>query len=188
MGSARPDALSTLMPAEAIRLRVEAQDWRAAVAAAGEALVSGGATTAAYTDEMIATVEQMGPYIVLAPGIALPHARPSPAVLRTGVALVTLVDPVFFGHPQNDPVTLVVAFAATDKVSHVRALSALAGLLSDERIRAALREARDPREISRIIVAYEAVQAAQPTARLPPAAAPAARRSQASRRTRPTAG
>src|SRR5689334_16584485 len=98
--------LSEILSVEAVRLGETAADWRAAVRLAGDALVASGATTSAYTDEMVATVEQLGPYIVLAPGIALAHARPSPAVSRAGMSLVTLRRPVPFGHRQNDPVRL----------------------------------------------------------------------------------
>ena len=97
--------LSQLLTVTAIHLGATAQDWRAAVRLAGDALVTSGATAPAYTDEMIATVEQLGPYIVIAPGIALAHSRPSPAVLRAGISLVTLARPVDFGHRTNDPVS-----------------------------------------------------------------------------------
>ena len=65
--------LSQLLTAKAIRIGATATDWRAAVRLAGDALVNSGATAPAYTDEMVATVEQLGPYIVIAPGIALAH-------------------------------------------------------------------------------------------------------------------
>lgn len=142
---------------------MHAADWRAAVAACGEALVAGGVTTPAYIGEMIATVEQLGPYIVIAPGVALAHARPSPAVLRTGLSWVTLAEPVPFGHRQNDPVTLVVGLAAPDNRSHVQGLATLAGLLEDADRRAALMAARQPEEVLRAITDYEiAVGAAPP--------------------------
>lgn len=148
-------ALSALLPRSAIRVGVEAADWRAAVTAAGEALASSGATTPAYTGEMIAAIEAMGPYMVIAPGIALPHARPSPAVLRVGLSVVMLVRPVPFGHPQNDPVTLVIALAAPDNRSHTQALATLAGLLAEETRRAALLRAERPEEILAAVEAYE---------------------------------
>ncbi|HET6948357.1 MAG TPA: PTS sugar transporter subunit IIA [bacterium] len=148
-------ALSALLPRSAIRVGVEAADWRAAVTAAGEALASSGATTPAYTGEMIAAIEAMGPYMVIAPGIALPHARPSPAVLRVGLSVVALARPVPFGHPQNDPVTLVIALAATDNRSHTQALATLAGLLAEETRRAALLRAERPEEILAAVEAYE---------------------------------
>lgn len=148
-------ALSELLPPEAIRLGVQVADWREAIGACGEALVAAGITTPAYTAEMISTVEQLGPYIVVAPGIALAHARPSPAVLRPGLAWVTLAQPVPFGHRDNDPVVLVVGLAAPDASSHVRALATLAGLLEDPGRRQALLAAPSAEAVREIITAYE---------------------------------
>ncbi|MGI5347560.1 PTS sugar transporter subunit IIA [Streptomyces sp. CA-250714] len=144
-------SLSELLPREAIRLDIPAADWRAAVRAAGELLVTRGTTTDAYTDEMIRNVEENGPYIVIAPGLAFAHARPSPAVRRTGMAWVRLAEPVAFGHETNDPVTLVVALAAADSGAHTAAMAALARLLGDPDTEAALRTAATPEELHRLI-------------------------------------
>jgi PTS system ascorbate-specific IIA component len=144
-----------LLTGDAIRIGSDADDWRGAVRAAGEALVDCGATTPAYTDEMIETVEQLGPYIVIAPGIALAHSRPSPAVLRTGMSLVTLANPVAFGHRQNDPVRLVIGLAAPDDEGHVTALATLAEFLADEGRRVALLSASDPASIRQLIEDFE---------------------------------
>ena len=121
-----PDAL----PAEAIVTLARADDWRAAVRMAGERLVASGATTDAYTDEMLAAIDEHGPYIVIAPGFALAHARPSPAVLRTGLSWVSLAKPVPFGHSVNDPVRLVAAILADSA-----ALDELLGADSPSRVR-----------------------------------------------------
>lgn len=147
--------LSDLLPETAIRLGVPAADWRAAVRASGDALVASGATTEAYNDEMVATVEQLGPYIVIAPGIALAHSRPSAAVLRTGLSMVRLAAPVEFGNRANDPVRLVVGLAAPDDSSHVEALATLAGLLADEPSREALLRARNAGGVRDVIARYE---------------------------------
>lgn len=158
----RPTAarsLSELLAEGAIRVRVPAADWREAVAASGQALTAAGATTDGYTAEMIATVEQLGPYIVIAPGIALAHARPSPAVLREGISIVTLATPVSFGHSTNDPVTLVVGLAAPDDQGHVAALATLAEFLVDDGRRAALLASASPAEIRGLIEAYEVAEA-----------------------------
>ncbi|HET7026116.1 MAG TPA: PTS sugar transporter subunit IIA [Candidatus Limnocylindrales bacterium] len=159
--------LSQLVTTDAVRVGASAADWRAAVRVAGDALVASGATTPAYTDEMIATVEQLGPYIVIAPGIALAHSRPSPAVVRAGISLVTLSRPVEFGHPRNDPVHLVVGLAAVDEEAHVMALSTLAEFLADAGRRQALIAALDPADVVRLVRAFERGQAdeARPPAR-----------------------
>lgn len=147
--------LSRHLPLAAIRVGVPAADWRAAVRAAGDALVASGATEPAYSDEMVATVESLGPYIVIAPGIALAHARPSAAVHRTGLAIVTLATPVPFGHETNDPVRIVVGLAAPDEAGHVDALATLAEFLSDEGRQQALLGAADAAAIRDLVVAYE---------------------------------
>ncbi|MFI8848775.1 PTS sugar transporter subunit IIA [Streptomyces sp. NPDC053499] len=148
-------SLSELLPREAIRLEVAAADWRAAVGVAGELLVTRGTTTGAYTDEMIRNVEENGPYIVIAPGFAFAHARPSPAVRRTGMSWVRLAEPVAFGHETNDPVTLVVALAAKDSGAHTAAMAALARLLGNPETEAALRTAPTPGDLHRVLAASE---------------------------------
>ncbi|MBO8186293.1 PTS sugar transporter subunit IIA [Streptomyces spirodelae] len=148
-------SLSELLPREAIRLEVAAADWRAAVGVAGELLVTRGTTTDAYTDEMIRNLEENGPYLVIAPGFAFAHARPSPAVRRTGMSWVRLAEPVAFGHETNDPVTLVVALAAEDSGAHTAAMAALARLLGDPETEAALRTAPTPGELHRVLAANE---------------------------------
>jgi PTS system ascorbate-specific IIA component len=151
----RGPRLTQLLTTKAIRIGASAPDWRAAVRLAGDALETSGATAPAYTDEMIATVEQLGPYIVIAPGIALAHSRPSPAVLRAGISLVTLGRPVAFGHRTNDPVRLVVGLAAPDEEGHITALSTLAEFLSDEESRVGLLGATGPDEVLRLVGAFE---------------------------------
>ncbi|MFD9905039.1 PTS sugar transporter subunit IIA [Streptomyces sp. NPDC059063] len=156
-------SLSELLPAEAIRLDVTAADWRGAVRAAGDLLVATGSSTDAYTAEMIRTVEDSGPYIVLAPGFAFAHARPSPAVLRTGMAWVRLARPVEFGHETNDPVDLVVALAARDASQHTEAMAALARLLADPETDRALRAASTPGALRALLAGDEPPGAADAT-------------------------
>jgi PTS system ascorbate-specific IIA component len=149
------DRLSALLPGTAVRVGTPARDWREAVRAAGEALVASGAAEPAYSDEMIATIEELGPYVVIAPGVALAHSRPSPAVRRSGLSLVRLAQGVAFGHAQNDPVWLVIGLAAPDDTSHVMALATMAELLADDGRRAALIEASDAAAVTALIEGYE---------------------------------
>jgi PTS system ascorbate-specific IIA component len=148
-------SLLDLLPVEAIRLHVRARDWREAVTVCGDALVAAGIATQEYTAQMIATVERLGPYIVVAPGMTLAHARPSRAVLRPGLSWVTLADPVCFGHPDNDPVVLVVGLAAPDKSTHVRAPGDLAAILEHPERRGRLLAAGSPQELREEIARFE---------------------------------
>lgn len=145
--------LAQEIPLESIRAHAHASTWQEAVSIAGELLVAGGATTEAYTQEMIDTVENLGPYIVIAPGIALAHSRPSPAVLRTGLSLATLAEPVEFGSKKNDPVHLVLGLAALDHSSHLEVMKSLAKLLSDREKVDQLQQADTAEQIAEILAA-----------------------------------
>lgn len=153
------DTLSSMLPVEAIRLGLQAGSWRQAIKLAGDSLVETGSTTSEYTTEMITAVEEMGPYIVIAPGVALAHGRPSLAVVEPGLAWITLAEPVAFGHEDNDPVRLVIAMAVPDKTGHVRTLASLADLLSDPERRAELIGHSDPEELHRAISRFESDRA-----------------------------
>jgi PTS system ascorbate-specific IIA component len=104
---------------------------------------------------MIDMVRRVGPYMVLAPGLALPHARPEDGVLAAGVSLITLAKPVEFGSQENDPVSLVIAFGNPDKTSHINLLSQLAGLLGEESRRQKLSAAKSVKEVIEIIQQFE---------------------------------
>jgi PTS system ascorbate-specific IIA component len=116
-----------------ILVKADEAHWRAALRLGGYLLVNSGCTLPGYTEQMIQAVEELGPYTVIAPGLALAHARPSDLVLKTGLSLVTLRQPVEFGNPQNDPVSLVFALSAVDHDSHIDVLQLFAGLVSDQK-------------------------------------------------------
>lgn len=121
--------LTQLLPREAVAVKVVAPDWRAAITAAGDLLVSTGTATPQYTAQMIAALEKLGPYIVVAPGFALAHAQASDDVLKTGLSFVQLAEPVNFGHKRNDPVSIVVGLASKDHSAHMAALKELSQFL-----------------------------------------------------------
>jgi len=139
------------LPVEAIQIGAEASDWRAAVRLAGDALVRSGAAKAAYGDEMIRMIEEHGPYVVIAPGLALAHARPGPAVVTDGLAIVTLATPVAFGHPHNDPVSVVLGLAIASAREHLAAVAALANVFNDSDAIQALAAATTADEVQAIM-------------------------------------
>lgn len=125
------ELLNQALAEGSISVRATASNWKQAIELAGEALVRSNRTTAEYTQAMVQAFEELGPYMVIAPGIALAHARPSAAVLGTGLALITLSEPVVFGSEANDPVRLVIGLAAVDHDSHIDLMAALSELLMD---------------------------------------------------------
>jgi PTS system ascorbate-specific IIA component len=119
---------------------VEVPDWREVIRTVCGPLLEAGAIEAGYIGRCIDMVEEHGPYMVVAPGIALAHARPEDGVNTLCLSVATLSHPVLFHHQDNDPVDLVFAFGSPDDKQHVELLSTLARALSnglDKRLRAA---------------------------------------------------
>ena len=137
-------SLISLITTETVRLRVTAHSWQNAVDWAGNLLLGVGSIEPRYVEAMKEIIVENGPYMVVWPGIALLHARPDEGVRRLCMSLVTLQEPVKFGHHQNDPVDIAIALGTVDKRSHVNALLQLVDILCDHeavgRIRSAVHE------------------------------------------------
>lgn len=104
--------------------------WSEALARVTSLLVLDHRATDGYVAEVLASNEKLGPYFVVAPGIAIAHAGPSSSVLKTGFALLRLDAPVTSGSI-NDPVRLLFAFCAVDAQSHLELLAQFASVMSE---------------------------------------------------------
>ena len=136
---------------ENISLKIEANDWREAIRRSGEILKSNGYVKDEYIEDMVKAVEELGPYIVIIPHIAIAHARPSDSVLKNGISLATLKEPVEFGNKDNDPVDLVFSLCATSNKSHLKVLEKLFIVLEDEKKIQILRSSEDIDQVYRIL-------------------------------------
>ncbi|RPI81631.1 MAG: PTS sugar transporter subunit IIA [Chloroflexi bacterium] len=125
-------SLKELLTKDMIRLQAEAPDCESALRMGGQILVDSGGVEPIYLDAMIEMLHEFGPYVVIAPGFALGHARPDAGVKRTCFSLLTLSKPVEFGVEDNDPVDIIFSFAAPDKSAHIEALRQLARMCSQE--------------------------------------------------------
>ena len=130
-----------------VAVDVEVDDWQEAIRAAGNLMVTDGAVEERFVDAMIRVATEFGPYIVVAPGIALPHARPEDGVIEASIAIVRLKTPVNFGNEDNDPVYFVVALAAVDQEQHIDGLRQLALVLGDDDKIIAIKEATTREEL-----------------------------------------
>ena len=110
-------------------------DWRDAVRAACAQLLSDGTIEKEYPEIIIQKVEELGPYIVIAPNICIPHAERGRGVNDTAMCFMKTEKPVSFD--PNDPdkdARIFVVLAATDDEVHLNNLMQLSETLSDEAI------------------------------------------------------
>jgi len=125
--------LRDMLGEKTVKLNQTVSDWKEAVRIGGSMLVDVDAAEPRYVEAMIRFAEELGPYIVLGPGLALPHARPEEGVKQTCFSLLTLKEPVEFGNPDNDPVYVIFCMAARDKDEHIAALRQICNLCGEEK-------------------------------------------------------
>ncbi|GBU11286.1 L-ascorbate-specific enzyme IIA component of PTS [Erysipelotrichaceae bacterium] len=111
------DLRQSLAAEKSILLQQKANTWEEAIALCVAPLEQSGAVSDAYAKAIIASTLAHGPYYILTPGMAMPHARPEDGVMRNAFSLITLVEPVIF--PDGKPVSILVCLAATSAEIHL---------------------------------------------------------------------
>ncbi|MCS2149808.1 PTS sugar transporter subunit IIA [Scandinavium manionii] len=134
-----------------IRLQESVENWPQALEICAGPLLEARVIIPEYVTAIIEQHQKLGPYYVLAPGLAMPHARPEEGAQDLGLSLLKLQHGVNFGSSEHDPVDLIIMLAAPDKHSHIEMISALAELFSSEEELLSLHQAKSLEEIKNII-------------------------------------
>lgn len=139
--------LSNLVSTELIQTNITASDWRDAIKKSAKPLLDNGKIRESYIEGIITSVEESGPYFVLLPHVALPHARSETGALEDAIGITVLSNPVRFGNHDNDPVRYLFTLSATSNDKHLSALAVLAELFEDEKFFKLLDESDSAQEI-----------------------------------------
>ncbi len=123
--------LSKWLTAQTINIVESVDDWKQAVRLSSVPLIEAGIILPDYIHAIYQLHERIGPYYVLAPGIAMPHARPEQGVNQLGLSLLVVKNGVKFNSVENDPIHMITLLAAPDDVSHIDMLTQLAELFSN---------------------------------------------------------
>lgn len=121
--------------------------WEEAIRIAATPLLQLHYIKEGYIEAMIQTVIDLGSYIVIAPNIAMPHARNDGDVLQNAFSILKLKEPINFGTKEDSKVTLIIPIACVDNEHHLTMLANLATILSDEKITKQLFAANDIQDI-----------------------------------------
>ncbi|EJE8674287.1 PTS sugar transporter subunit IIA [Vibrio parahaemolyticus] len=146
--------LRELITSDVIRIHSDATGWKDAISKSCEALIENGAIEPSYAEAIYRSHEELGPYYVVGPGMAMPHARPEDGVNRLSLAITVIQNGVNFNSEENDPVKMLVTLAATDSNSHVDAISKLAELFMNEEHVEAICNAQSKEDVLAIIDKY----------------------------------
>lgn len=141
--------LSDILTEENILLNQSAETWEEAVIKGGEILLHNGYVSKKYVDSLAENIKKYGSYVVISEGIALPHSKTDNAVLKTGMSLVTLKEPVIF--PGDKKVSIILSFSSFDMNEHFTALSDLNELIFGHEFFENIMKARYPKDVIRYI-------------------------------------
>ncbi|MCE7791770.1 PTS sugar transporter subunit IIA [Salipaludibacillus sp. CUR1] len=137
-----------------IQWQEEVTDWREAIKVSAEPLLKQGKITENYIQAMIDNIDNLGPYILIAPNVALPHARPEAGVNERGIALTVFKKDVEFPagtDNKSDTARLFICLAATDSETHLNFLKGISSWIEDEKFINRLLETESQEETNDII-------------------------------------
>ena len=94
--------------------------WQDAVKAACQPLLLDGTIEPSYPDEIIKKVTELGPYIVIAPNICIPHAQEGVGVNDTAICFMKTDIPVHFSSNPEHDARLFFVLSSTDNNIHLK--------------------------------------------------------------------
>lgn len=131
-------------------------DWKEAIRASCRPLEETGAVDSTYAEQIIRCVEEYGPYIVLAPGVCMPHSQENAEGVReTAVALMIIEEPVAFDPTDREKdATIFFTIASKDHEQHIENLMILSEMLTNEALIEALSQAHSQEALAAVAEKY----------------------------------
>lgn len=139
-----------ILTEDKIIIKNQVSNWIEAIEIALEPLLDNNIINHDYITSMIESVHEFGPYIVIAPEIAIAHARPDHNVNEVGLSLLKLNQHINFSE-NSHYASLVFVLSAIDNTSHLNILQSLAGILGDSERVTRLTNAENKEEIIKIL-------------------------------------
>lgn len=145
--------LNKILDKSKIKVVDSVTGWEEAIRLSAIPLLNENIITNEYLDAIYETHKKLGPYYVLAPGIAMPHARPEQGSNDVGLSMLVVKEGVTFNSLENDPIFIIVMLAAKDSNSHIEVISLLADMFDNEEDVAIIKSG-NPEDIYKVIDKY----------------------------------
>lgn len=141
--------LKELLTEEFIQINLDVNTWEDSIEKASSPLLAREIIKESYIKAMIQSVIDLGPYIVIMPEIAIPHARPEDGANEVGLSFANFTKPVIF--PNNKPVKAMIVLSAKDQNTHLKALAEMTEILGNEEYLEILKSTKNKEEIIKLI-------------------------------------
>ena len=143
------DNITDFLTEKNIIINQKVENWEEAIRLAGKILVDNKITKVGYIDKMIENIKKFGSYVVVGENLAIPHSRSDETVLKTGMSLVVLKEPILF--PENKKVQIILAFSSLDNKEHLNALAELTELITNYNLIENLLKAKNINQVLKCI-------------------------------------
>lgn len=120
-----------ILSADKIQILDKVETWEQAITIAANPLLTQDYFESSYVTAMIDSVKELGPYIVIAPEIAIAHARPNDDVKHIGLSLLKLNQHINFSE-EGHFASLIFVLSAIDNDGHLAILRSLATKLGNQ--------------------------------------------------------
>lgn len=131
----------------------EISSWEESIRIAAEPLLEKNFIKEKYIQSMIDNIHEYGSYIVLVPGIAMPHAKDEESVNKTGMSFLKLEKPVEY--PEEKEVKIIFILAAKDNSEHLELIADLSSILADEEVLTKFKNVENEKELIKLIKTVE---------------------------------
>lgn len=121
--------LQELLSEKHIKVIDYVKNWKQAVEIASEPLIKENLISHIYVENMISSVQDNGPYMVLTDYFALLHAKPGEGVNQQSMSLLVTGNEIDL---EGKPVKIFLILAAEDSQSHLKSLQDVIAIFMDE--------------------------------------------------------
>lgn len=132
---------------DCIQIMDEVENWEKAIEISSSPLLEKGYINKNYVEGMKQTVKDLGAYIVLVPGFAMPHARGDLGVFKNSCSILKLNKPVYFDDTDESMANIIMPIACVDNNDHMKMIKLLANILEDSETLTKLLSSQNKEEI-----------------------------------------
>lgn len=132
-------------------------NWEEAIQLSCQTLLEKEYITQEYVDEIIACVKKHGAYIVIVPGVAMPHSsEDSQGVLGTAISFTKMKEDVVFeeGNPEKNA-RLFFTLAAKNSEEHMENIARLSEMLMTDGLIEALNEVENQTDYEKVMAEFD---------------------------------
>ncbi|ALS37433.1 PTS system ascorbate-specific IIA component [Enterococcus rotai] len=132
-------------------------NWQDAIILSCQTLLEKGIIKQQYIDEIVECVQKYGPYIVIVPGVAMPHSsEESQGVLGTAISFTKMSqDVVFEENNAEKNARLFFTLAAKNSEEHVENISNLSEMLMTDGVIEALMDVENMEDYQKVMATFD---------------------------------